>query len=131
MSSPARGAAALPLLVRPGHAHRADDREDHEDPDGAVHPLYGIAADHEDRDGAEAEADRDALQQRAAIFLIGWRGWLARFREPRVGAVISLPTRSRNDATIASLYSGPSSACAAAAARISPGDNGASLMRTA
>src|SRR5215471_13233268 len=36
-------------------------------------------------------------------------------------SAIRLSTRSRNDSTTASLYSGPSSRCASAAARISPG----------
>jgi len=49
-------------------------------------------------------------------------------RRASTRAAISLSTFSRNDATTASLYSGPSSRCASAAARMSSGDKGEVLI---
>jgi hypothetical protein len=49
-------------------------------------------------------------------------------RRASTRAAISRSTRSRNDSTTASLYSGPSSLCASAAARTSCGENGDELM---
>jgi hypothetical protein len=94
--------------------------------------FIGIATDHESGNAADPDADRDPFNSvRRSPGSAGGSGWRILARRALVRAVIPSSILSRNDATTASLYSGPSSWCAAAAARISWGDNGESVMPTA
>ena len=103
-------------------------------PPGQVAPREGDAnthrhCHHEDGNAADTDADRDPFSNvRRSSRAAGGSGWRIFTRRASARAVISSSTLSRNDATTASLHSGPSSSCAVAAARISWGDNGESLL---
>ena len=48
--------------------------------------FIGIATDHESGNAADPDADRDPLQQRAAVAWFGWRVWLAHTCKTRISA---------------------------------------------
>ncbi len=75
-----------PSMSRPARGGRAYHREKNEHPENPVQTFIGIAADHEKSNAAEADAEDDALQQRARVVSFRWRRWLASTREARVNA---------------------------------------------
>jgi len=80
------GPAAPQLPPRPARADRAYQRQDKQHPEKAMQTFIGIATDHENGNAADRDADRDPLQQRAAVAWFGWLLWLAHTCEARISA---------------------------------------------
>jgi len=78
--------AAPQLLPRPARADCAYHRQDKQHPEKAMQTFIGIATDHESGNAADPDADRDPLQQRAAVVWLGWRLWLAHTCKARISA---------------------------------------------
>ena len=102
------GPAASQLPPCPARADRAYHGQDKQRPEKAIQTFIGIAADHEDGNAADPSPTTTPFSGvRRSSSSAGGSGWRMPARRAWARAVISSSTLSRNDATTASLDSGP------------------------